>query len=139
MARPEKEINWKEVERRIEIGTSGVQIARAMGIDVNTFYRRFKEEYGCSIQDYDVGYIEVSKANILYVQYIKALAGNTRMLELLGREMCGQGKLKDEETEIEKLGKTFDSKMDQMLDLLSPSNNSDLKIEDNSISNETKS
>lgn len=139
VARPLKEINWKEVERRAEIGNTARQICQAFGIDTDTFYRRFKEEYGCSFGDFTAPALEASKANILYTQYIKALAGNTRMLELLGREICGQGKLKDDETEIEKLGKTFDSKMDQMLDLLSPSNNSDLKIEDNNISNETKS
>jgi len=135
MARPPKEINWKEVERRAEIGNSAREICRAFGIDTDTFYRRFKEEYGYSFGDFSAPALEASKANILYTQYVKALAGNTKMLELLGRELCGQGKVKDDETEIEAIGKKFDEKINQVIGMLS----SDLNIDESNINNETKS
>ncbi len=95
MARTPKDIKWKEVERRIELGQSGIQISKALWIDSDTFYKRFKEEYGCSIQDYSAKYTQVKEANILFTQYIKALNGNTKMLELLGKEWLGQGKLEE--------------------------------------------
>ena len=92
MVRPLKEIKWEEVERRIEIGNTARQIAKALRVNIDTFYDRFKQEFGCSFSDYSVGAIEISAANILYTQYMKALGGNTKMLELLGKEICGQGK-----------------------------------------------
>lgn len=92
MARPKKEINWAIVEKRLESGDSAVNISHIHNIDTDTFYLRFKENYGCSFQDYSAKFHSNGKANIAFTQYIKALEGNTNMLTLLGREWLGQGK-----------------------------------------------
>lgn len=52
MARPLKDINWQSVEQYIESGCSGIEIAGKFGLKDDTFYRRFKKEYGISYQDY---------------------------------------------------------------------------------------
>lgn len=98
MVRPRKEINWDVVERRMEAGNSATVIAQYHHIDIDTFYRRFKEEYGCSFGDYTVLYKECGKGNVAFMQYTKAMQGNANMLTLLGREWLGQGKIMDQES-----------------------------------------
>lgn len=92
MARPPKEINWDVVEKRIQCGETAASISHRHCITLDTFYRRFKQRYGCNFQDYCDKYREVGKSDIIFIQYMKALSGNIKMLELLGKEWCGQGK-----------------------------------------------
>lgn len=91
MARPKKDINWDIVEKKMEAGLSAKEIYECM-CDSDTFYRRFKEQFGESFQDYSARSRTVGPGNIKFTQYMKALAGNVPMLQLCGREMCGQGK-----------------------------------------------
>lgn len=90
MARPPKPINWDIVEKRMEAGNKARDIAMAFNIDINNFYDRFKKEYGCSFGDYAQPSLELGKSNILYTQYMKALAGSVPMLTWLGKVICGQ-------------------------------------------------
>ena len=90
MARPEKLINWEIVEKRMEAGNSAKTIAMSFNINIDTFYDRFKKEYGVSFADYSVNTPQLGKDNILYTQYMKALAGSVPMLMWLGKVMCGQ-------------------------------------------------
>lgn len=92
MSRPKKEINWEIVEKRIEAGCSGVEIAAVLRIQPDTFYTRFKEKYGKSFQDYHGDFYSAGDSNIKFTQYMKALSGNVPMLTLLGRERLNQGK-----------------------------------------------
>lgn len=92
MSRPKKEINWELVERRMEAGCSGIEIAAALRIQDDTFYLRFKEQYGKSFQDYKGNFYSAGDANIKFTQYMKAISGNIPMLTLLGRERLGQSK-----------------------------------------------
>lgn len=92
MARPQKEINWEEVERRIEAGCEAKEIWPIYGVNNDTFYRRFKEEYGFSFQDYKPLAYDVGNGNIRFSQYIRALKGNVPLLIMLGKERLGQGK-----------------------------------------------
>ena len=140
-----KEINWKEVERRIEVGSSGLTIAKCLRICPDTFYDKFKEEYGVSFKEYTVGISCVLPSNILLRQYIKAMEGNVEMLKLLGRENCGQGR--DDDPASRKLAEKFDETILHLSSLfsgvktpdISPKGASALKIDDNKISKETKS
>lgn len=140
-----KEINWKEVERRIEVGTSGTTIAKCLRIHPDTFFDRFKEEYKVSFTEYTSGMTACLPANILLRQYIKAMEGNVEMLKLLGRENCGQGR--DEDPASRKLAEKFDDTVRHLADLFSgvktpditPEGNSDLKMDDSKISKDTKS
>lgn len=103
MARPQKEIDWNEVELRMKCGENAKTISQRFNIDTDTFYRRFKEEFSFSFGDYSAVYYEIGNQDILYTQFINALAGNTKLLELLGRERCGQGKEKEAISPYEEL------------------------------------
>lgn len=92
MARPLKEINWEAVERMIEVGNSAREIYGHFRVQDNTFYRKFKEEFGCSFQDYRGDVSLAGPGNIKYIQYLKAIGGNIEMLKWCGKEMCGQGR-----------------------------------------------
>jgi hypothetical protein len=140
-----KEINWKEVERRIEVGTSGATIAKCLRIHPDTFYERFKDEYNMTFTEYTSGMTACLPANILLRQYIKAMEGNVEMLKLLGRENCGQGR--DEDPASRKLAEKFDESVLHLASLfsgvktpdISAKGTSDLNIDDSKINKDTKS
>lgn len=96
MARVKLEIDWKDVQNRVEAGCSGLEIAAHLHVKPDTFYNRFREEFGERFQDLSKTFYECGNANIRYTQYIKALSGNVPMLILLGRERLGQGKIDDD-------------------------------------------
>lgn len=91
MGRSPKDIKWETVLLRMQARNSARQIAQAHHINIDTFYDRFKEEFGCNFSDYSDGEQESGEGNIAYVQYTKALSGNVQMLTLLGEEWLGQG------------------------------------------------
>jgi len=92
MARPKKEINWELVEKRMEAGCTAREITAAVRVDLDTFYNRFKEQFGKGFGDYSDDFYSAGDANLKFTQYMKALSGNNNMLMLLGRERLGQGK-----------------------------------------------
>jgi len=100
MVRPLKEINWDIVEKRMEAGCSGIEIAASLHVDADTFYNRFKLEYGKSFQDYSAKFYSVGDANLKFTQYMKAINGNIPMLQLLGKERLGQGKTDNQSNNI---------------------------------------
>lgn len=93
MARPLKEINWDVVEKLIESGCSGVAIAAKFRIQADTFYRRFKDEYKCSFQDYRGDFQEAGIADLMSMLHAKALSnkapGNAQVLIFLARCKLG--------------------------------------------------
>lgn len=101
MARPPKAINWDIVKTKMEAGLKASQIWPDFNINEDTFYRRFKEEFGCSFQDYRERAVEEGKGYIAWVQYMKAKGGNIPMLLLLGKEWLGQGQEKEKESPYE--------------------------------------
>lgn len=90
MARPLKEIDWDYVERQAMAGCKACEIYPEFGINDDTFYRRFKDYFGESFQDFAGRIHGVGKGKIKLTQFEKALEGNTAMLQLLGREWLGQ-------------------------------------------------
>lgn len=81
----------------MEAGCSAKSISRIMRIDINTFYRAFKREFGCGFADLHDEFAQCGKDNIRYVQYMKALSdktpGSSTMLIHLGKEWLGQGRI----------------------------------------------
>ncbi len=96
MPRPLKPINWDLVEKRMEAGSSAKEIAGALHIEINTFYDRFKLEYGESFAEFADSFKAAGHGNVRFLQYTKAMQGNTNMLQLLGREWLGQGSMREE-------------------------------------------
>lgn len=112
MARPPKPINWELVEKRMEAGSNAKEIAGTLQIDINTFYDRFKIEYGKSFADFADRYYDCGNANLRLTQYVKALAGNTNMMILLGRERLKQGR---EEIKVSPYQGSIDTEHENMV------------------------
>jgi hypothetical protein len=129
MARPKKEINWKMVEGKMAAGCSAAEIYNDPDCLMNedTFYDRFKQEYGKSFSEYSGKFHSIGQGNIRYTQYAKALQGNTTMLLLLGRLWLGQ-KEQDSVTEIS--DEAFMNTHKALIEQLKQSQ-SDRKISDN--------
>lgn len=93
MARPLKEINWEVVERLIESGCKAIEIAGKFRIKHQTFYERFKKEYGVGFQDYRTEVAEAGAAEIRAMIHAKALnnkaPGNSNLLIFLARCRLG--------------------------------------------------
>ncbi len=93
MARPLKEINWDVVEKLIESGCTAKEIAGKFRVNEDTFYRRFKEEYNKSFQDYHITAREAGAADIRSMIQAKALnnsaPGNSNLLIFLARCRLG--------------------------------------------------
>lgn len=93
MARPKKEINWDIVDKLIECGCSALEIAGKFYVNQDTFYRRFKEEYEASFQDYRVLGESAGNADLKAMLHAKALnnkaPGNAHMLIFLARTQLG--------------------------------------------------
>ena len=100
MGRPVKEINWDVVDKLIEAGCSGIAIAAKFRIQSDTFYSRFKQEYGCSFQDYRANAQEVGIADLMMMLHAKAMnnkaPGNTNLLIFLAKTKLG---MKEPETD----------------------------------------
>lgn len=93
MARPKREINWEVVEKLIECGCNGKEIAAKFKLDPDTFYDRFRKEYGCRFADYSGDAAECGKAEIRSMLYAKALnnkaPGNATLLLFMARCTLG--------------------------------------------------
>lgn len=101
MARPQREINWDVVRKYMECGCSGMQIAAKLRLAKDTFYNRFKKEFGKCFQDYYEEGEGVGKLDIRVMLYAKALnskaPGNADLLKFLAR--CELGMREPEMTQ----------------------------------------
>lgn len=102
MARPLKEINWDVVEKLIENGCRGTEIAAKFRIQKQTFYRRFEDKYGESFQNYHTETQEAGLADLRSMLRAKALnnkaPGNAQILMFLAR--CELGMKEPETTNL---------------------------------------
>ena len=91
--RPFKEINWDIVEKYIEYGSSGIEIAGKFRMQPDTFYRRFKQKYGCAFQDYKGNTHEGGKADLRAMLWAKTLnnkaPGNAQLLLFMAKCILG--------------------------------------------------
>jgi AraC-like DNA-binding protein len=73
MSRPKKIIDWDIVEKCIEAGCSAKEISSKFRIDTDTFYGRFKQEFGCGFQDYSAKCQSAGIADLKLMVHAKAL------------------------------------------------------------------
>ena len=89
MARPFKEINWDLVEKMIEAGSPAKEIWPHFGLCADTFYDRFKIEYGCNYADYSAKVSCRGEGNLRLMLHSKAMQGNLSALTLFGKTRLG--------------------------------------------------
>lgn len=93
MARPYKDIDWNLVEKYVECGSPGTEIAGKFRIQAETFYRRFEKEYGVSFQNYKASVQDSALADLRLMIHAKALnnkaPGNSNLLIFLAKCKLG--------------------------------------------------
>lgn len=94
--RPPKEIDWKKVDLYIKAGCTGLEIAAEFDMHHATFYEKVKEKYGIHFTALASQLSPAGELNIRVKQYLLALQGNVKLLQILGQERLGQNKVKDE-------------------------------------------
>jgi hypothetical protein len=88
--KPRKIIDWEKVDRLIEAGCSGHEIAPAIGIDSDTLYSRCVHDNGSTYSDYSAKLKAKGEGLIKAKQFQLAMSGNPSMLIWLGKNRLGQ-------------------------------------------------
>jgi hypothetical protein len=87
---PRKIIDWEKVDRLIEAGCSGHEIAPAIGISSDTLYERCVLEKGMTYSDYSSKLRAKGDGLLKAKQFQLAMSGNPAMLVWLGKNRLGQ-------------------------------------------------
>lgn len=90
MARPRKEVNWKQVEKMCHIDCTGEEIAAVLGISYDTLDRACIREQNQSFADYFSQKRGVGNTSLRRRQYKAAMDGSNAMLIWLGKQRLGQ-------------------------------------------------
>lgn len=94
MSRPEKLINWEEVDEFLATGCMGTEIASYYDMHPNTFYKRVEDTYNMSFTEYSKQKKQIGDVLIRKAQFQKALGinkdGDNTMLIWLGKQRLGQ-------------------------------------------------
>jgi hypothetical protein len=97
MSRPPKPIDWELVDRLLEAGCLGTEIAANFDMHPSTFYERVTEQYKMSFTQYSSEKKSKGDSILRAVQYQVAVKDKDKtMLIWLGKQRIGQ---KEPETE----------------------------------------
>jgi len=100
--RPVKPIDWEKVDRLLEAGCLGTEIAAHFNMHPDTFYIRCQKEKGMGYTAYSQEKKQKGDSILRAAQYKTALDGNTTMQVWLGKQRLGQrDKPKEEEAQDE--------------------------------------
>lgn len=88
--RPRIPINWEQVDKYLEAGANGVQIAAVLGMHVETFYDRCLLEKNTNFTNYRSEKLERGNSKLLGKQFKLALDGDRAMLIWLGKNRLNQ-------------------------------------------------
>jgi hypothetical protein len=97
--RPVTPINWNRVDKLLQAGCKGTEIADAIGISNDTLYDRCLKEKGLSYTDYSVKMRSKGENLIREAQFDKALEGDNTMLIWLGKNRLSQSDKAEVKTE----------------------------------------
>lgn len=88
--RPLINIDWSVVDKFLESGCSGMQIAAYLNISHETLYDRCDSDRGMCFTDYKRSKYEKGNSQLLGKQYKLAMDGDRGMLIWLGKNRLGQ-------------------------------------------------
>lgn len=90
MSRPEKPIDWSRVDKLLEAGCLGTEIAANFDMHPHTFYDRVYNKYNMTFTDYMSDKRCKGDSLLREVQYDKALKKDNTQLIWLGKNRLGQ-------------------------------------------------
>ena len=99
--RTPKFIDWEKVDRLLEAGCSGVEIAPHFGVHYETLYDRAVKEKGVMWTVYSQEKKAKGNSNLRVKQYQQAMKGDRGMLIWLGKQRLEQRDQKDSRFELE--------------------------------------
>ena len=90
--RPETPIDWKQVDKFLQAGCDGTEVAAYYGIHPSTFYNRCLEDNNVNFTQYLFEKRSSGKAMLRNAQFKKAIdgKGDSNMLKWLGMHMLDQ-------------------------------------------------
>jgi IS30 family transposase len=104
MGRKKIVIPWKDVNKWLEAGCSGVEIADSLGVSYDTLSRACKREQKADFAEYSRQKKQSGNRLLRLAQFKKAMGGDNSMLIWLGKNRLHQSdkpeELKDESNEL---------------------------------------
>lgn len=88
--RPQKPIDWDQVDKLCRMFCTGDEIAGFLGISYDTLYHRVKAEKGMTFSEYFKRHSGVGKIALRRKQFEIATSGNVSMLIWLGKQYLNQ-------------------------------------------------
>ena len=88
-------IDWVKVDKVLEAGANGVQVAAMLGIHFDTLSTRCKEDHNSDFSDYSRQKKEKGNVKLLTAQFDVAIEGDKAMLIWLGKQRLDQTDKKD--------------------------------------------
>lgn len=101
MSRPEKIINWDEVDRLLIAQCKGTEIAAHFGMHPDTLYDRCKRDHKVGFSDYSQQKQARGRALLRLQQFHQAMRGDRGMLIWLGKNYLNQRDKQDVEHNAE--------------------------------------
>lgn len=95
MARPKKNIDWKEVDKYLVSGATGTEVAAMLGIHAHTLYKRCEDDHKISFSDYLQQKREKGNSMLKHKQFELAMEGDRGMLVWLGKNRLDQSDKKE--------------------------------------------
>jgi hypothetical protein len=83
-------IDWKRVDRLLEAGCMGTEIASAIGVHYDTLVKRCKIDNKLDFSEYLRQKRETGDSILRVAQFKSATSGNTTMLIWLGKQRLNQ-------------------------------------------------
>ena len=88
--RPQKEIDWKLVDKLLGIQCAMKEISGVIGVSHDTILRRCQDEHGIDFASYSEEKSQSGRMSLRRKQFDVALGGNVTMLIWLGKQYLGQ-------------------------------------------------
>lgn len=98
--RPQKKIDWEEVDKFLLAQVPGTWIADSIGVHYNTLYQRCEIEKGCSFSEYSQSKMSHGKAVGMMKQFQGMLKGNTQLTLHFAAHHLGQSTKSEIKQEI---------------------------------------
>jgi hypothetical protein len=115
MGRPEKEINWQEVEKLCFIQCTQEEISAFIGVSIDTLNRRCKLENNCTFKEFFREKRQGGKISLRRSQWLKATSeNNTTMQIFLGKNYLGQSDKNEISTNPDKNTITLNYKLGEI-------------------------
>ncbi len=109
IGRPKADIDWNKVNKLLEAGCSGAEIAANFGINPATLYDRCQTDNGKMFSEYSQEKQSKGDSLLRKAQFDKALSGDNTMLVWLGKNRLNQRENKEEPKHNEEQAKQNDA------------------------------